>query len=455
MSKETIERPPEALTWKKAALASLLGLLLFFGFMAGRTERAEISPANSASNILLTEHASCRMVLTPLGGDKPIDNEITRLQGRIAASGSAFTAELDRLGWAFVKKARLTFDTGYYKLAEQCAACIEESSPNTADARLLRAHVLQNLHRFNEAEEIARQLVELRQRPFDYGVLGDALIDRGKVREGAEAYQKMVDLRPDLQSYVRAAHVRWLTGDLPGAIFLTKLACDSSSPNDSESAAWVFTRLAFYQLQQGAAKQALHSCDVALTLENDYAPALFARARILLALKSPSEALASFDRAAKLNPLPEFQWAVADMLRSTGDSTAASRLETQLSKATEDPRTLSLYFATRHENIELAVRLAKEELKKRQDIFTYDALAWALAVAGSTTEAQENMNHALAEGTQDARLFFHAGVIAALNNQRKKAMEWFEKAHAIRQMLLPSEGIQLEAWRKRTIKTEI
>ena len=169
----------------------------------------------------LTESAACRFVLAPFNGNEPIDTEIARQQA-IIRSGS--TSGLERLGWTFVKKARLTFDANYYNLAEQCAACMEANGAQRPDVLLLRAHALQSLHRFNEAETVARELVSTRERPFDYGVLGDVLIDQGKVREGAAAYQKMIDLRPDLQSYARAAHVRWLTGDLKGAIGLMRLA---------------------------------------------------------------------------------------------------------------------------------------------------------------------------------------------------------------------------------------
>jgi hypothetical protein len=48
--------------------------------------------------------------------------------------------------------------------------------------------------------------------------------------------------------------------------------------------------------------------------------------------------------------------------------------------------------------------LTTEELKIRQDIFTLDAAAWALAKAGQTAEAWPLMQKALAEGTRDARL---------------------------------------------------
>lgn len=261
----------------KAAIVLLVSLFVVLGVAAGKRKLRPVAQD------LSPQPASCRLVLAPLPVDKPIDQEIARQQA-IILGGS--TSALERLGWTFVKKARLSFDEGFYKLAEQCAACMEARGASRPDALLLRAHALQSLHHFAEAESAARELVRLRERPFDYGVLGDALIDQGKVREGAAAYQKMVDLRPDLQSYARAAHVRWLTGDLDGAIELMKLATAASSPNDPEAGAWAFTRLALYQLQRGATTQALESCDAALSLQSDYAPAMVARDRTLLAINA-------------------------------------------------------------------------------------------------------------------------------------------------------------------------
>jgi hypothetical protein len=76
-------------------------------------------------------------------------------------------------------------------------------------------------------------------------------------------------------------------------------------------------------------------------------------------------------------------------------------------------------------------------------------LAWALAAAGRISEAQQHIAEALKEGTADARLYFHAGVIAALNNDHKAATRWLEKATATKQMLLPSERMQLAEWRQK------
>lgn len=423
------------------ALAVLGSLILLFVLIASRKTilHAEKSPP---------ETAACRFVLASLNGTEPIDEEIARQQ-TLVRNGS--TSLLERLGWTFVKKARLTFDASYYNLAEQCAQCMEANGARGPDALLLRAHALQSLHRFNEAETTARELVSTRERPFDYGVLGDVLIDQGKVREGAAAYQKMMDLRPDLQSYARAAHVRWLTGDLNGAIELMRLAVSGSSPHDPEAAAWAYTRLSLYRLQQGATKQALESSSAGLALQPDYAPALLARGRILLALHRLADAVVELQRAAKLNPLPEYQWALADAFALTGDRDRAKQIESQIIArgATEDPRAMSLFLATRGENVEQAVRMAQQELTNRGDVFTHDAFAWSLARAGRSAEAQLHATQVLSEGTVDARLFLHAGIIAALNNDVTQAKRRLQQASAIQQMLLPSERAQLEAWRKK------
>ena len=425
---------------RTAAIPIVLSAFIVLGLSAGK----KLLQPGAESSMAKAEPASCRLVLAPLPGDKQIDQEIAHQQALVLGGSSQ---ALERLGWTFVKKARLSFDAGFYKLADQCAACMEARGARGPDALLLRAHALQSLHHFAEAEVAARQLVRLRERPFDYGVLGDVLIDQGKVREGAEAYQKMVDLRPDLQSYVRAAHVRWLTGDLEGAIELIKLATSAASPNDPEAAAWAFTRLALYQLQRGATKQALEACDAALSLESDYAPAMLARGRTLLAMHRAADAVTELQRAVKLNPLPEYQWTLADALNVAGDRDQAAEVERQISA--EDPRTLSLYLATRHQDLDRAVQLAQKELTNRGDVFTHDALAWALAAAGRANDAQQFSDQALSQGTVDARLYFHAGVIAALNNDNTRARRWLAQAAAIPQMLLPSERVQLDAWRQR------
>jgi tetratricopeptide (TPR) repeat protein len=416
------------------------------------SQKSENEP-NKAPAAAVTFDDSLGLALTPPTGDSRTDKEISRLQQQIR-SGRNLQLGLEQLGWAFVAKARESFDPGFYRLAEQCALSIEKRSPQSQEAMLLRAHVLQNLHHFKEAETLARRLVQHRGLSFDYGLLGDALMEQGKLGDAVESYQRMMNLKPDLRAYARAAHMRWLKGDLEGAIEAMQLAVSAATPSDAESASWVNTRLAFYEFQAGRVNEAEQRCALALSIQNNYPPTLLLQGRILLGQSRFGEAVDALQNSVKLNPLPEYQWTLAEALRIAGKENEASEVEAQLCQrgASSDPRTLALYLATRHESPETALRLARAELDSRSDVFSHDALAWSLAAAGNVTEALGEMQRALAEGTQDARLLFHAGVIASQAGRSADAERWLRKASELSHLLLPSERNELRNVAARAAK---
>jgi tetratricopeptide (TPR) repeat protein len=395
--------------------------------------------------ISIFDSTPCGIALTPHKGDEEIDREIQRLQGE-ARSNSELAATMKRLGWAFVTKARLSYDPGYYKLGEQCALCVRAKDSDDPDALLLQGHILQSLHRFKDAEPIARKLVTIRNEAFDYALLGDVLMEQGRLDEAVGAYQKMIDLKPDLQSYTRVAHLRWLKGDLEGAMAVMRMAVTSGSPRDSEPTAWAYTRLGIYQLQTGDMEMATKSAGMASQFAENYAAALLLRGRILLAQDNAKKAIEFLEPAAALTQLPEYEWALADALREAGKSQAADKLEQLLTRhgARNDPRTLALYLATRRQHVEQALKLAEDEMNTRTDVFTMDTLAWALNANGRPAEAREYSKRALTEGTQDARLFYHAGSIALAVSDFVDAGRLFALSDRIKQMLMPSERDDLE-----------
>lgn len=388
----------------------------------------------------------CSIALASYPGETKTDQETARLQRR-AREATDPLPYLERIGWLFIAKARETFDPGYYKLAESCALCMESKKPQNLEAMLLRGHVLHSLHRFKDSETIARALVAKRGLSFDYGLLGDALMEQGKLTEAVDAYQKMIDQKPGPEAYSRAAHMRWLKGDLDGAIALMQLATDATGSGTPESAAWFRVRLALYELQANHLEQSVRLIEAALLLEPNYPPALLARGRLLLAQGEPADAVETLERAAELNPLPEYHWVLLEALQTSGRTQEAERIAGQLQQrgAADDPRTYSLYLATRGEDTTVALRLAREELSTRADVFTLDAVAWAERAAGEMQQAYEFSQRALAEGTEDARLFLHAALIAQAAGNHEQAMHWLAKASALEQMLLPSEKEALVA----------
>ncbi|MDR3456564.1 MAG: tetratricopeptide repeat protein [Verrucomicrobiae bacterium] len=388
---------------------------------------------------------ACSLILVPHEGTGKTDQEIIRLQQKIRSENKP-GPWIEGLGWAFITKARESFDPGYYKLAEQCAFCLDAHEPHSLEAMLLRGHVLQNLHRFKEAEPLARALVAQRGLAYDYGLLGDVLMEQGRLDEAVEAYQKMVDQKPDMQAYIRIANVRWLKGDLAGATEVMQLAAGAASPNAPEAAAWVNTRLAYLKFLNGEITGATENCGVAVDYQKDYAPALLLQGRLLLAQGSAAEAAEVLERAAQLNPLPDYQWVLSEALQACGRDNEARQVADEMSQqaATTDPRTYALYLATSGQSPALALELARNELKTRSDVFTHDALAWALAANGQNEEAWQEMQSALAEGTQDPRLYLHATVLAAKAGHAEAAQTWMNKAAGLAQLLLPSERKQLQ-----------
>ena len=411
-------------------LMSTLALVaLLAGACTGRVSRPE-----SAQPV-----ARDRACLVAVAANAGNDKDIATLQQDLRQRRDPRAAE--QLGYRFVARARLSNDPGDYVVAEQAADCLESITPNEPAALLLRGHVLHQLHRFSEAEAIARRLVAMREFVLDFGLLGDALMEQGRVAEAAEAYQKMIDLKPFYQSYTRASHLRWLKGDIKGAVQMMEAAVQAASPRDRESVAWAYSRLGLYELQRGRLAEATRAADASLQFVPDYAAALLVRGRIQLAQRKTADAVLTLERAARLNPVPEYQWTLADALRLMNRTEDASAIEQQLIRdgASGDPRTLALYLSTRREHGDKAIDLARREMGERQDVFTLDAMAWALASTGNVKEASTLITRALAEGTQDGRLFLHAAMIAAADGRAADAARYARKAHALRFTLLPSE----------------
>jgi tetratricopeptide (TPR) repeat protein len=430
-----------ALFWKLCPFALLAPA---FGFATTPLSDAVAAPNPTAASESTCD--ACKVILLdPGSADKSaVDTQIAQTQARVKSSVNP-GPQIERLGWLFVEKARLSNDPGFYKLAEQCALCLESLHNNSPEALLLKGHVLHSLHRFKEAEPLALDLAKRRGMAFDFGLLGDVEFDQGKIPEAVAAYQKMMNLRPDLQAYSRVAQVRWITGDLPGAMEAMSLAAQAGSPLNAEPTAWTYSRLALLQLQSGDIAAAKSSASFALQIQTNSAPAFLALGRIQLAAGETNAAVASLRQAAALNHLPESQWLLADALCLVNRPLEAAAMENQIEErgVSEDPRSFSIYLATRGHQPELALKLAQRELDARADVFTHDALAWALQSNGRLPEARAEMTKALAEGTQDARLFFHAAVISDAARDHDEAVRCSRLAWNLRQMLFPSELEQL------------
>ena len=84
-------------------------------------------------------------------------------------------------------------------------------------------------------------------------------------------------------------------------------------------------------------------------------------------------------------------------------------------------RTLAIIFADQGRKVDRALELAQGELEVRGDIYTYDALAWALYKNKKVPEAEKASDEALKFKTAEPSFYYHAACIAAAAGKNDRA----------------------------------
>ena len=380
-------------------------------------------------SLLLTSGVACRsssapasgptlaearaLALTAPAGDAPVDRDIVRLQERIRRMPAADDWVL--LGQAWIQKARRAADPGLVLAAEGASIAALDMVPAHRGALGVRALALLDQHRFAAAREQARSV--LSRHPDDLMslmVLSDAALEMGDVAAAREAAQLLVDLKPGLPSYGRAAHLRWVTGDVSGAKLLYARAIEAGrGGRDPEPLAWMMVQAALVFWAEGDLDGALAGVREARSLVAGYAPALVLEARCRLARGEEKDAVRLLEEAERAQPLVETRWLLADASRAAGDLTAAESVEARLVRQglQADPLMLGMFLTARGRALPEALRLLEAEHRARPGVAVEDAYAWALFRAGRLAEARAAIDRAAAHGTPDPRLLYHAGAI--------------------------------------------
>ncbi len=378
------------------------------------------SPAAATATSIASAEATSpltiarRLALARPTGTTAIDRELARLQP-LAEKQPGRPEPWVQLGRVWVRKAREASDPGFYLGAKGCADLALDAAPGDRSATNLLGLVLLNDHKFDDARDLAAQL--LAKSPEDLmalGTLSDALVELGRYDEAIKATEKMAQLKPNLPSYIRASYLQWLRGDVKAAKESARLAVDSGrDPREPEPRCWALVQAAMIFWHEGDAPGADAGFQDAISACPDYPPALVGRGRAALAASDFTHAVDYLDRAYAQSPLVETAWLLGDAREAAGDPKGAEAARAELVKhgRQSDGRTLSLFFSTKGRDTEEAVRLAEAEKKVRDDVYTEDALAWALYRKGDIAAARVASDKATALGTKDARLLYHAGAI--------------------------------------------
>ena len=340
------------------------------------------------------------------------------------------------LAAAYMQKAREAEDFGINERASEALDRSLRLAPDNYDALKLRAKLLLTFHRFEEALEVARRATRLNPQDHDnYGALTDALVELGEYPAAVEAAQRMVDLRPDTSSYARVSYLRWLHGDVEGAFDAMRLAAQAASPQDPEKLAWCHVQLGEALLNKGKAAEAEREFDRALYIFPDYGVALAAKARARVAAGDLEGARAIYARDYEREPSADAALALGDLQAKLGRADEAEKfyatfetLERENAEAENDWHHFVHFWTDHDRKLDEALALARKERERRKDIYTCDALAWALYKKGQFAEAKAAMDEALRLNTRDPRLLYHAGMIARALGDRRAAAGYLKSA---------------------------
>jgi tetratricopeptide (TPR) repeat protein len=170
----------------------------------------------------------------------------------------------------------------------------------------------------------------------------------------------------------------------------------------------------------------------------DYPYAQAGLARVWAANGDPQRAIDLLESVVARLPLPEFLNSLAQLYAVTGQTALAERqyelmrVIQQLNAESGMNVDLELaLFEADHGDPAVALDMARRAYDARPSIYAADVLAWANYRAGAYEAAGAAMREALRLGTKDARLYYHAGMIAAASGRPVEGRDWLARALAL------------------------
>ncbi len=384
-----------------------------------------------------------------LGAISETDQQIRTLQDHVKQAPGDF-AEYDSLGFAFFQKARETGDIAYYDLAEQTlnkALALTPQDFRAADPLLHMALVYMGEHRFSNALAYAQKAIGTGSGNLSaFAIEGDALTDMGDYEEGAAAYNTAQSLgratsSPLAVSYTidsRMAYLRFLHGDCAEAIRLMKSAIAAALQANipRENLAWLYFELGERYFQTGDLGNADLSYRSGIVADPNHYRSIAGLAKVRAAQGKLEESIQLYQRSIAIIPFPAYVAELGDVYKQAGRAQEAQQQYDlveyigHLGKLNQvlANRELALFYADRGIKLPEALELARNELEVRQDIYTWDTLAWVLYRNGKCQEAAEAIEKALALHTNDSLLLFHAGMIYHSVGRNSDARDFLSRA---------------------------
>ncbi len=342
------------------------------------------------------------------------------------------------LAQLYLQRARTTADEATY--VPRARDLLDEAlrrEPDHYHALVLKASLLNTLHQFEQARDLAEQLIARHEHhAYNYGTLIDALVELGAYEEAVAVCDRMLALRPDLAAYARASYLRQLHGDAEGARAAMRMAADAGVAGH-ESRAWALFQLGQLYLDADKPDTAAFIFDGILQELPGYTRALGGLAHVHLVKGDYAEAVTLLEDAYAEAPNVYFLELLAEAYQQVGDREQGARilgmLQEGLAQAEAMGENVDMeyadFLADHDTNLDEALRLARKSYERRPDhLHALETYAWALYKKGRAGEAVLYIDRAMRLGTGDAMVHFRAGMIYQAAGQAEAARAQLEQA---------------------------
>jgi tetratricopeptide (TPR) repeat protein len=338
----------------------------------------------------------------------------------------------------FLQRARETADNGDLIRAEQNArhSLSLRTGRNAGAAGVLASSLLAQ-HRFSEARDVAGGLVaEDSSSVAARALLAETDLELGDYAAAGRLLETLRSSSTDLSALPRLARWQELHGHAEVARRLLRQARDQAAKQHgmpAEQLAWFHLRLGDLALRNGRLSEAQQELRDGLAIAPHDYRILGTLARLEASRHHWKEAIEYGESSLGSALDPATLGVVGDAYAATGDSSKAQDYYHAMEIAVlQQPgpfhRAWSLFLLDHHREVPQVLAKVQEEIRTRHDIYGYDLLGWALHRSGDDEQAAVAMKQALALGTRDAMLFYHAGMVAWSLGDRPQASHYLRQA---------------------------
>ena len=359
---------------------------------------------------------------------------------RRIAEDTFSAADRSRLAGLYIQRAR---ETGTYTDYERAATLARRSlslrEAHNASTYVVLTSALLAQHEFTEALDVARRLYAADTTDATAtAVLAEVELEVGDYAAAAVHFASVAKAADKPSIAARLARWYEVTGRLDKARAILRYSATRLGTSEAprEQVAWFYYRLGELHLRSGQLDAADSAFNRAVAeFPTDYR-ALGGLSRSAAARGEWSAAIEAGARAVAVQLDPTTLGTMSDAHAALGDTAQARSFSDAMSlSALSQPgaihRAWGLFLLDHDRDVARVLREARASLRLRRDVYGYDLLAWAAYKAGHLDEARRASRLALTQGTEDATLLYHAGVIALANADSVAARALLTRALAV------------------------